>query len=287
MSATQKNEPKPDKDEILEIFFDENFVPQAFVDILLSSTKAQDQCQLQHTSSALLSRLDFYTRHLTSELESTIWNLEKLSERLPGTWDEGAVQKSVGSDDVNSIAERYIDSQMSGASKLEYYLDTLGSAVRSVESDIQMVDNDLSQLNEQFTDDTDVIEQTKQLELVRGRLNDVLKMFRLVQSICGISGSDATKKQQDGQNVSLEDFKLSLSTLAETISESLNKAQSEESAGERNAPLLDKVDNLIRLAPMFKGLGQFYDVYEEFSNNISKESQRYLRTKDIEGDFDI
>lgn len=283
MSATHNNESKSDNDEILEIFFDESFVPQAFVDILLSSTKTQDQRQLQHTSSALLSRLDFYTKHLTSELEKTIWNLEKLSERLPGTWDEGVAQKSIGSGDVSNMKDHYVDSQISGASKLEYYLDTLGSAVRSVESDIKKVNEDLSELDKQFSDDTDVIEKIKELELVRGRLNDVLGMFTRLQSISGISASD----KASNQNISLGDFKVSLSTLADTITESFDKAQGEESAEERDVALLDKVNGFVRLTPMLKGMGQFYDVYEDFSNKISKESQKYLRTKDIEGDFDI
>lgn len=75
-----------DDDDILSMFFDEEFVPHAFVDILLSNALNEDQIQTQSVSSLLLTRLDFYTKNLTKELENTIWNLNKLSQTLPRTW---------------------------------------------------------------------------------------------------------------------------------------------------------------------------------------------------------
>ncbi|SMN22527.1 similar to Saccharomyces cerevisiae YGL005C COG7 Component of the conserved oligomeric Golgi complex (Cog1p through Cog8p) [Maudiozyma saulgeensis] len=281
--STNEDITPTEKDEILEIFFDENFVPQAYVDILLSTTRAQNKHQLQHTSSSLLARLDFYTKHLTSELEKTIWNLEKLSERLPGTWDS----KSSRDQQPNSNEDQYMNSQIPGASKLEYYLDTLGGAVRSVENDVEKINKELETLDGKFNDDTDVIEKSKKLELVRSRLNNVLNIFLQLQSILGISQSTDSDSKQTIKNVSLENFTLALNTLEETITESLTESLKKESSKERNADLIAKVDQFIRLTQLFQGLTHFHDIYAKFSDNISRASQSYLATKDIDGDFNI
>ncbi|KAG0672573.1 hypothetical protein C6P45_000003 [Maudiozyma exigua] len=272
-----------EKDEILEIFFDENFVPQAYVDILLSTTRSQNKHQLHHTSSSLLARLDFYTRHLTSELEKTIWSLEKLSERLPGTWEitpNGEERRQESND-------QYLNSQMAGASKLEYYLDTLGSAVRTVESDIEKINKQLVTLDEEYQDGADVIEKSKKLELVRSRLNNVLNIFKQLQSILGISNTDDSKTKDKMKSVSLDSFTLSLKTLEETITDQFEESTKKESTKERNSGLLEKVDQFVRLSQLFQGLTQFQEVYSVFVNNISKVSQDYLSRKDIEGDFNL
>lgn len=57
-----------DDDDILSMFFDEEFVPHAFVDILLSNALNEDQIQTQSVSSLLLTRLDFYTKNLTKRV---------------------------------------------------------------------------------------------------------------------------------------------------------------------------------------------------------------------------
>ncbi|CAD1785387.1 similar to Saccharomyces cerevisiae YGL005C COG7 Component of the conserved oligomeric Golgi complex (Cog1p through Cog8p) [Maudiozyma barnettii] len=283
MTTTNENITSTEKDEILEIFFDENFVPQAYVDILLSTTRAQNKHQLQHTSSSLLARLDFYTKHLTSELEKTIWNLEKLSERLPGTWDSNTNRDEQSS----SNEDQYMSSQISGASKLEYYLDTLGGAVRSVETDVERINKELATLDGKFKDDTDVIEKSKKLELIRNRLNNVLNIFVQLRSILGISQSSDSNSKETIKNVSLENFTLALHTLEETITESFAESLKNESAKERNIDLIAKVDQFIRLTQLFQGFTQFHEIYAKFADNIAKASQKYLSTKDIDGDFNI
>ena len=282
-SSAENLKTSAEKDEILEIFFDENFVPQAYVDILLSTTRSQNKHQLQHTSSSLLARLDFYTRHLTSELEQTIWSLEKLSERLPGTWDVTAN----GEEPTPESKDQYLNSQIAGASKLEYYLDTLGGAVRTVESDIEKINKQLVTLDEEYKDDTDVIEKSKKLELVRSRLNNVLNIFKQLQSILGISHTNGSKSKDQIKSVSLDSFTVSLKTLEETITEQFEESIKKESTKERNSVLLEKVEQFVRLTQLFQGLTQFQEVYSIFVNNISKVSQNYLSKKDIEGDFNL
>lgn len=284
MSLDKADSTGLEKDEILEIFLDENFVPQAFVDILLSTTRAQDMNQLQHTSSSLLARLDYYTRNLTSELEKTIWNLERLSETLPGTWNSSSPKNDLD-DEQHDSKTQYNSSLILGASKLEYYLDTLGSAVRSVQTDIRKVDEELDSLDQQYEDETDIIEKSRKLEFAKERLSGVLNLFDQLQSILSIS-SGAKSKSEIG-NISLQDFTISLRTLEETLIESLNEALKNESSKERNLNLLTKIEQFSKLTPIFKGLTLFYEEYSKFSDNVSKASQQYIETKDIEKDFNI
>ena len=72
-----------DDDDILSMFFDEEFVPHAFVDILLSNALNEDQIQTQSVSSLLLTRLDFYTKNLTKELGHLLGITKKQNRTIP------------------------------------------------------------------------------------------------------------------------------------------------------------------------------------------------------------
>ena len=283
--ATENVNPSSSDDKLLEMFFDESFVPQAFVDILLLNTASKDNKQLQQTAPALLSRLDFYTRHLTSELENTIWNLERLSDVLVGTWNmpSSAGENSKVTDNESSTEPE----ALLGASKLEYYLDTLSNAVRTLKNDTCKVDERLHGLDEEYKDGMDVVEELRNLEGVKERLNDVMQYFTQVRTISEISKPEAggspggDQKGAGGHTVSLRDLEVSLTTLSETIGEALLESSKQESSMEKNVGLLHKIDQLVKLAPLFKGFDPFYKVFVDFSNNILKKREEYLEGKDI------
>nr|4U6U_A Chain A, Cog7 [Kluyveromyces lactis]4U6U_C Chain C, Cog7 [Kluyveromyces lactis] len=69
-------------DPLLDMFFDDDFVPQAFVDILLSSFQTSQLEELKTNCSSLLSKMDYYSGHITKELESTIQVLQKPAELI-------------------------------------------------------------------------------------------------------------------------------------------------------------------------------------------------------------
>lgn len=268
-------------DEILKMFFDEAYVPQAFVDILLTNATAKGINQVQTVSSSLLSRLDYYTKHLTKELETTIRNLENLSETLPGTW---AVNASVEGEDEGPLTL----TGLQGSSKLEYYLDTLASAVRALETDMEKIDFQMSELNSKYESSTDVVEKLFKLETVKERLHKVLKHFTNMKTILAISaGSTAKQSSEDTLNISITEFKVSLKILEKTINHSLVESSSKEVSSEINEELLKKIDLFTELRPLFKGLDKFYPPYSDFAEKIKREAQYYLSTKDIGGDLNI
>ncbi|QLG73302.1 hypothetical protein HG535_0E03860 [Zygotorulaspora mrakii] len=271
------------EDKILNIFFDESFVPQAFVDILLFNAARQDINQVQSVTSSMLGRLDYYTKHLTKELESTIRKLESLSETLPGTWDESA-QEGSSNEEYNSSSLKVIG----GSSKLEYYLDTLGSAVRGMESDITKIDGKLDRINQEGDDSQNPIYNLENLRKIKERLLIVHQNFSTLKVILDISSGsqDAREAASKQLHLSLSDFKLSLKTLEETIALSLNKPYDEDgSFSEKNQDLLRKIELFKELKPLFRGLDKFYPVYSDFSDNIERSSQAYLSSKSVEDEL--
>lgn len=270
------------EDEILKIFFDESFVPQAFVDILLSNAADRGIDQVQSISSSLLGRLDYYTKHLTKKLESTIGELENLSETLPGTWAV-SVDKGANSDDYSSSSKK-----TGGSSKLEYYLDTLGSAVRALEMDVTKIDRQLEQLSLKYEESQCPVEKLQNLRKIKERLLKVSQNFNTLRVILDISSGSAVKEPTTQQShISLYDFELSLNTLEDTICQSLTKTSNEESPSETNRALLKRIEVFTELKPLFKGLDKFYPIYSEFSENIKIASQNYLNSKDIEDELGI
>lgn len=275
------------RDEILEMFLDEEFVPQAYVDILLSNVDTTNMNQVQALSSGLLSRLDFYTKTLTNQLETNIWNLEKLSETLPGTWSGSNSTEnltSIGEDKL--IPTRTVGAGINGGvSKLEYYLDTLGSSVKSLETDLKKVELELNQNNDKNKDDNDVkgkqvIANLKDLKLIKTRLNEVLTIFNTLKDILDIS-TDKPDKTNAQQVYSIDDFKLSFNTLQDTIEQTLQKSLQEEDSKTINEEFLLKIEELVNLAPVFDGMDRFQTEYQKFVENIAQSSNDYLENKEI------
>ncbi|GAV55804.1 hypothetical protein ZYGR_0AY01970 [Zygosaccharomyces rouxii] len=269
-----------DENGILEMFFDEGFVPHAFVDILLSNAANKDISQVQATSSSLLSRFDFYTRTLTKELEMTIQKLEKLSETLPGTW---TVKMDAADNDSTSVSAM-------GSSKLEYYLDTLSSAVRVLEGDMAKINSQLDELDGKYESSSDILDQLKNLEKIKTRLNKVLDLFNQMKAILTISTADndkskANAKNENGSSITVEEFKNSLEVLEETISQSLTETTSRETVMEKDEGLLKRIHLFTELKPLFQGLHKFYPVYSQFVDGIRKRTNEYLSAKDIGGEL--
>lgn len=268
-------------DDILEIFFDQSFVPQAFVDILLSNAADHGLSQAQTVSSSLLSRLDYYTKNLTRELESTVRKLENLSEALPAAWAADVDAASEGSGMLSR-------SNLGRPSKLEYYLDTLASAVRTIDSDMAKVGDQLDELNHRYESSEKTAEKLRKLELIKERLQKASQNFTTIKNILDIANVSNDRNLSDSSlTISVSDFKSSLKTLQDTISQSLVESSNNESALEKNQELLDKIDLFIDLRPLFKDLSHFYTPFSEFAEVIKGKARDYLSSKDLGAEITI
>ncbi|CAI4062068.1 hypothetical protein SKDZ_07G2490 [Saccharomyces kudriavzevii ZP591] len=267
-----------DDDDILSMFFDEEFVPHAFVDILLSNALNEDQIQTQSLSSALLTRLDFYTKNLTKELENTIWNLDKLSQALPRTWASSRAREGADKDEISLYSTESVRS-----SKLEYYLDTLAGAVRALEAGMQNVVKRVNEIDQEDDDNARVRQQLQSLVLIRKRIEKVTYYLEQIKTITNIStGKNNGNTVNVGRDLSINDFRTSLNALENTIDESLTFAIDNEARYETNTNLIKRIESLSELKSLFKGLDKFFAEYAIFSEGIKSRAQSYLSTKDID-----
>ncbi|EJS43715.1 cog7p [Saccharomyces arboricola H-6] len=265
-----------DGDDILGMFFDEEFVPHAFVDILLSNALNEDQTQ--SISSSLLTRLDFYTKNLTKELENTIWNLDKLSQTLSSAWASTRFHEEADKDDSSLYPTESLRS-----SKLEYYLDTLGSAVRALETGMQNVVEKINEIDQENDNNTNVRQQLQNLVLIKERIEKAIYYLEQIKTITNISTmKENGKAANGGRDLSINDFRTSLKALEDTIDESLTLASDKEAKDERNTDLLNRIDSLSELKSLFKGIDKFFAEYATFSESIKMKAQSYLSTKDID-----
>ncbi|KAL3229996.1 Conserved oligomeric Golgi complex subunit 7 [Nakaseomyces bracarensis] len=258
-----------EEDDILNMFFDEQFIPQAFVDILLSKTNGGGLDEVRTVTTGLQGRLDYYTEHLTKELENTIYSLEKISDTLPGTWN---------STEVNT-------SGTIGASKLEYYLDTLANAVRGLEADVKKLDHQVNHLQEENLTSNEehklMVTRLQELNIARNRMSSVLKLIEQLESIVAIGKGD----NSEPSSVAFKDFKLALTTLEETIVGTLEEAIEKESSNEQNREILERIDMLVELEQVLKDINPFYDEYCKFVQVIVKSANEYINTKNIDNDL--
>lgn len=296
------------KDEILQMFFDEEFVPQAFVDILLTDQSNDDLHSLQTISTNLLTKLDFYTRNLTIELENTIYNLEKLSETLPGTYSKYNTDNNYKiTDSQNPISSK----KVMGISKLEYYIDTLGSSVKSLESDLNKVELDITNLEKKNNNNNNnskdfnekILTKLNNLKIIKQRLNNVLSIFKELQKIISIpvntSTDDGTNfansKKEIIQNdqINIDSFDISLQTLQDLIEQSLDKLISNESNNlEEQDIILDeseifnRINQFTKLSPVFHNLKPFDESFTIFIENIHEMKNDYLFEKENKSKID-
>ncbi|CUS22913.1 LAQU0S07e03004g1_1 [Lachancea quebecensis] len=250
------------EDELLKMFFDEEFVPHAYLDLLLSAENMPIS-ELQSISTTLLSKLDIYTDRLTRELGSNIDKLRKPTELL-------------------SFSTSYL--QAEGTTKLEYYLETLGNSVKNLKDDIAGVNKQLAEAKQNNQESLKTVEEIQDLRLVKTHLQMVLDCFEQLRSIVIIS-AESSEKCQPQELVSLSSFKSSLKVLGDIITSSFKDSSEVEVSSIQNEELLKKVDFFAELKPIFKDLPKFYSTYGDFVDRIRHEADVYLQGKDIDPSF--
>ncbi|SCU87428.1 LAMI_0D06062g1_1 [Lachancea mirantina] len=254
-------------DVFLDMFFDEEFVPQAYLDILLSP-ESGDLNDLQIISSSLISKFDFNMGHLTKELNSTLQTLQKSTERL-----------SMSSETYEDIT----------TTKLDFYLDTLGNSVKALERDIRGIDTHFENLDLQHSEAAQTQNDLRDLEKIKLRLLEALRWFEQIRSIASIA-LEGIDRQEDFQNIPLASFKEALAILERTVIENLEKvakARQEESVQVTEEELLQKIADLKELKSAFLGLPKFLAAYGEFIDRIGCTVDTFAGTEDIDLDAPI
>ncbi|KAL6945498.1 hypothetical protein ACO0QE_002958 [Hanseniaspora vineae] len=244
-------------DDMIEMFFDADFEPQTYLNMLLSSTsvsRSEQESQhpqspntiqtlrsLQPITNALIKKFDFYTTNFTKEYEKNVFTLE---------------------DPINDIL-------VSGSkkTKIEFYLDTLNNSISSLGNEVQKVEAKIAQNSGDLAKEKQksFLGDLKNLKTIKTRLLDVLNCFTKV--------NEAINKE-DQHQVSAQDFKNSLFLYQEQLTCTLRSLPPLYDDG--SAEFLKEVRHLIELKQLFKGFDSFHPVYMEFSQVLKKEMNDYL-----------
>ncbi|KAH3681099.1 hypothetical protein WICPIJ_007931 [Wickerhamomyces pijperi] len=276
-------------EKLLTMFFDDEFVPHAYLDALYSGSvskskpqptgntsassnqylSSKDIKELRQRSSVLLSHLDYYTKELTTDLEGKIQKLYNSNSIISYSYDHS--NKS--------------NDKLKPTTRLEYYVNSLSISLSSLRDSIQSI----SEKIEQSGDSKDSI-STKLINLNQSKDNllKVLDTLNVIKSIIEINQDmNETKKRSsvssapttttsssknENLTISLKSFQDSLQLLQATVLEQFDLAKN----GNVSKELLTKVKELIELAPVFKNLGGFGTAYASFVKNMENAVSKLL-----------
>lgn len=293
-------------DELLSMFFDDEFVPHAYLDAFFSKDLKSNDLKnlsniqlLQQRSSLLLSNLDFLTNELTSDLESKIDKLYNSNSIISYSYQN------------NDFANSADNSKLKPTSRLEYYIDSLLISIQSLNETIESIQSKIHNLKTQSSSESSsssssspsstTVDKLISLSIAKTNLFKILKFLELIKSIVDISHNEESQKIPTTTKlaptsktntttpeviITPVEFQQSLITLGDTIREQFDIKREKESKTDIDVEFLKKVHNFLELLPIFKNLGVFYTSYNEFVKKVSKARQEYLSVKEREDDED-
>lgn len=286
-------------DELLSMFFDDEFVPHAYLDAFfsndLNSTNLKNSSNiqsLQHRSSLLLSNLDFLTNELTNDLESKIDKLYNSNSIISYSYN-------------NTNNNETSTSKLKPTSRLEYYIDSLLISIQSLNEIIESIQHKINTIKSNSTTTSETVQTLINLSISKTNLFKVLNFLELIKSIVDISHDDTTTSSIPTTNkfapttssktaysntpeiiITPTEFQNSLNILKDTIQEQFLLKSAKELENQIDLEFLSKVNNFINLLPIFKNLNTsgsgFFNIYNDFVKKISKSKQDYLNGKKID-----
>ncbi|KAH3680416.1 hypothetical protein WICMUC_000347 [Wickerhamomyces mucosus] len=271
-------------DQLLSMFFDEEFVPHAYLDALYSNSSQphlktpnkqismSDIKLIRQRSSILLKHLDYYTKELTNDLESKIQTLYNSNSIISYSYNDFS---------LSGLKSEGTDSKLKPTTRLEYYVNSLSISISTLQDTIEDINFKISEnVSEKSHDST-----TKLLKLTNARnnLSRVAQCLETIRSIIDINPSTDTKPsssiilaptgskvQQKDTIISASNFAICLDILGDTIIQQISKDSKNIDKG-----LVEKVKQLIELQPIFKNLSSFNNLYNNFVKRVETELKNY------------
>lgn len=241
---------------MIDIFFDSDFVPHAYVDILLNSQEPTNFKENEETLQQLLGTLDTYNKQLTRELNSNISQIELLCSSINGN--------------NNSSDNDYNNKFEIKDTKVEYYMDTLSSAVRNIEQNLKNLNIEQQQDNnndkiiiknvveDKIIKDKIKIEGIEEYTLIKKGINDVIDYLKDIENLF------FNNNNIDNKIIDIELFQIKLNEIEININEYKDNNNNEKE-------LHEKVLKFNRYRKIFQGLGEFEEIYNEFVERLTND----------------
>lgn len=281
-------------DELLSMFFDDEFVPHAYLDAFFNIDSQNNNLkkisniqQLQQRSSNLLSNLDFLTNELTNDLEDKIKKLYNSNSIISYSYNQN---------------DESTTSKLKPTSRLEYYIDSLLISIQSLNELIDLITTKITTLQSQNIESNSTVQKLINLSISKTNLLKILKFLELIKSIIDINSNEqsATNVSQLAPTsaskssgpiststtkeiiITPKEFQNALDILRDTILEQFDKKIKTENNTTIDFEFLKKINNFITLLPIFKNLNKFYSIYSEFVKKVNFGKQDYLNSKNLD-----
>ncbi|CCE79381.1 Piso0_001440 [Millerozyma farinosa CBS 7064] len=237
-------------EESIAMFYDPEFNAVTYVNALLQSlSKPQYQTQtyskdnlqvLSLKCSNLLTHLDFYTNELSRDLTEQLETLQNASD---------IVTQNIDASDSNNVK---------GINRLQYYVNSLNNSILMLQNDLQNVNNKITVNN---IGHPKAVETLTTLKHAKSQVEKVIEIFENLNAL-------APKESLD--SVTVESFQHGLTNLAGQIHAQLSTTTKEDLS-----LVLDGIDELINMLPVFEDLTNFYPAYKKFTKTLMNEKKPY------------
>lgn len=232
----------------LSMFFDPEFNVTSYVDALLNSLFGSEQLldkvynkdslqRVSHSCNKLIAHLDYYAGELTSDLNTRIDQLQYNSTMIAKA---NALQADFDEDDsvfLNTIT------------RLQYLVDSFSNSITLLQNDFKDA-QDVLEANSAALMQS--VQSLNDLKIIKRNLSIVISVFEKV---------NALSEKPDA--ITTEDFEKSLDTLYKLVKNEINAVQPES-----RSSIVDKIEDMISLLPVFRGYTNYYPTYKKFANDL-------------------
>lgn len=294
---------------LLPIFQDQEFVPHAFLDAIIQQlaqrqgttgnidlTSTKDLQLVQSSMLSLLNQLDLLSSDITSELEENVKALENTN--------------SVISYSYQSSDGRSVDSKLKPTSRLEYYVDSLGLGINSLNEEVNAIT--VKKCARPQSLKAEAVEETvlpskigRLLELSKSKedLQEVVRSLNTIKSIIDIAEtledpctdepqlksrtaptSTRNRTEDEIKIIKPNEFQLAINVLKETIIDQFNSKLNSEPKAVVDLEFLKRINDLIKISEVLRNFGKFSSIYNQFANFLKTEKKNYLNGKQLDAD---
>lgn len=231
MSQPPENEPMAQNDP-LEMLYDSKFAPVSYLDAFFGSINENSLLYSPESLSKLLqgllnllTHLDYHTTQLSRDISSDLDTLKKLLAPVLSA-----------------------DNEMSGTSRLDYYVSALKNTVDSLHTDLLSTREKL-----QKPPADDPIDSLLELKAAKIRLQDILKVLQNAKTLIG----------GDPLLITLDTFQNLLNLLQESLRSRLR-------ANPPDQQVRSDIAELKALLPLFRQFPNFGPTYAKFISKLEE-----------------
>ncbi|KAI3403942.1 COG7 [Candida oxycetoniae] len=237
--------------ELISMFFDDEFNPSAFINMLIHKVTSGSQAysktslsKVSHTINQLTTHLDYtITDIATNELQNKLTILEN---------SNSLINSSKLDEDEHESLE---------TTRLQYYINILNNSIFTLGAELAEINKQIDASNENLNNES--IQTLIQLKQVKTNLSQVIQVFEDIIQLLSKNNIEKT-------TFSVEEFQQVLNDLLESIKLELNT----QNSAPKNI-LLNHIDKLIQMQDLFTNMSHFNSPFKKFISRLIIEKEQF------------